>query len=321
SLAAAVEVLPALRLRGVRASLAHLRGDLARVAEGYAAVVEGVSRFRSARVGLVGGRPPWMVYSVVNPEDLAKLGVEMVEIPLEELYSRYRGVGEGEARRAAGEYLGSIRGSLTVEGLVRAVRLHMALEGLVADYGLDAFTVECFRVIEALGVSPCLSLAIHNSRGVVAGCEGDLNGLLGMMAASYVSGEPAFMGNLADLVDERTAVFAHCTAPLSVGRYTLTTHFESGGPLGVAVEPPVGAVVTVLKVDPVRGWFIVSRGVVSGGGGRPGLCRSQYVVGFEGGVGWMVRDSPGNHYVVVLGDYVERLVLAGELLGYSVLVR
>jgi L-fucose isomerase-like protein len=257
----------------------------------------------------------------MNGEELGKLVGSVVRIPLKDLYDKFLEADEDEARRLARLYMRTTSSSVDLRGLVKAMKLHLAIKDIVEEYRLDAFTIECFEVIRVLGVSPCFSLAYHNANGIVAGCEGDVNGLATMMIASYVSGEPAFIGNLADIIDDNTAVLAHCTAPLNIGSYTLTTHFETGKPLGVSVTPPSGRPVTVLKLNPVEKELNIAEGVNVSSVNRPGMCRTQYVVRFKEPIEWMLRESPGNHYVVVLGDHVKRVEYAGELLGFRVVNR
>lgn len=54
------------------------------------------------------------------------------------------------------------------------------LKEVICTNQLDAITLECFDMVNNHSVTACLALALLNSRGVVAGCEGDLVSLPGM---------------------------------------------------------------------------------------------------------------------------------------------
>ena len=318
SLAAAVEVLPALRSSGVKASLYHHRlgYDRKRLDE-YLRVSYAVARFRSSRAGLFGSPAPWLVYSNMPASEVAQYGPEVVKIPLRRLYNAFMSISEDEAMDLARVYRNRTSSKISDEALLNVMKLHLAVKNIVEDEELDAFTIDCFEVIRVLGVTPCFTVGYHNSMGIVAGCEGDLPSLLTMMIASYISGGSAFMGNLSD-ADQDSIVLSHCTAPLNMGSYFLTTHYETGRPVGVSVTPPKGRLVTILKLDHKKDRFIVAKGTIISSSPRPNLCRTQIILRVPFDPEILLDGSPGNHYVVVLGDHSWKAMVAGRLLGLEV---
>ncbi|ALL01315.1 hypothetical protein Pyrde_1269 [Pyrodictium delaneyi] len=278
------------------------------------------TRLRGSRLGIFGRPSPWLVYSRVEPERLReRLGVELVEIPLEELYSMYERV---EADPGLLEEI--LRGASRVEvprgEVSKALKLYAALRRLVEEYRLDAFTIECFSIIGRLRVTACLALSLFNDSGLVAGCEGDVPATLAMMLASWASGRPGFMAN-PSIIDWDRVMIAHCTAARGLGvGYRLRTHFESGMSVGLAVTIPRGQTVTLARVDPGLTRLRVARGTVEEGEPRSELhCRTQIWVRLEGGdAEKLLRDSMGNHYILVPGDWVEALTTAAEMLGLRV---
>ncbi len=52
--------------------------------------------------------------------------------------------------------------------------IYCAMKTLVERYGLAGVSLRCFDLLTALGNTGCMALAILNSQGVVATCEGDI---------------------------------------------------------------------------------------------------------------------------------------------------
>lgn len=77
---------------------------------------------------------------------------------------------------------------------------------------LDAVTLSCFSLIEKLGTTGCLALALLNDEGIPAGCEGDLQSIFTLLIAKTLTGQAGFMANPAFINDDlNEIVMAHCT--------------------------------------------------------------------------------------------------------------
>ncbi len=319
SLAAAIEVAPALRTLGVKVSLYHHRlGYERKRLDDYIRVAYAIAKFRSSRIGLFGAPAPWLVYSSMPASESVRYGPEVVKIPLRKLYAYFMNVDEREALDLARMYRNRASSRISDEALLNVMKLHLAIKKIVEEERLVGFTIDCFEVIRVLGVTPCFTIGYHNSIGIVAGCEGDLPSLLTMMIATYISGNSSFMGNLSD-VEQETIVLSHCTAPLNMGSYFLTTHYETGRPVGVSVTPPKGRVVTIMKLDHKNDKFIVARGTIVASSPRPNLCRTQMVIRVPFDPQILLDESHGNHYTVVLGDHAWKAIIAGRLLGLDII--
>ncbi len=318
SLPALAEVLPALREeRGGRLWQVHTKLGLRQRDRRLEAALRGLllaDSLQGARLGIIGGPSPWLVFSRMPNEAVSQLGIEPVDIPLSAVIDYYYEVPREEAESLAEKLAPSATSQVRGEGLVRAVTIYLALKRIVSEYNLDAFTIRCFDLIPVLDASPCLALALLNSEGVVAGCEGDVPAAVTMMILSRASGGPVMMGNLADL-DDDTVTIAHCTAPLRLGNYQITTHMETGKPGGVSVTLPTGRPVTLARIHPRLQTLLLARGRLVQSRPRPRLCRTQATVRVEGGARWMLDESPGNHWVLALGDHIEEAQTIAALLG------
>jgi len=316
SLPAVLEATPVLRDCGRRVYLKRYNSprDIVSEVEKISRVYEAVGRLKSCRLGLIGGPSSWLVYSRVSG-DLVKerIGSEIVLISMEELVQEIDRavVGEGD--------LEAVRGArgVEVEGgeILKALKVYKALRAISEKYDLCGLTLRCFDLITLRNTTGCLALSLLNTRLYPAACEGDVPLLISMALGEFISGEPAFMGNPV-IVHGDELVLAHCTAPL-VSPFLLLTHFESGLGVGVSVDYPVGREATLFRVDPKLERLRVGLGVVEKWDWRRDMCRTQIKLRVRG-AGRIVKESIGNHYALILGDWVEELYLASELLGLRV---
>ena len=250
------------------------------------------------RIGLIGGASPWLVASSPKHEVLRKkLGVEVVELALEEVLRRL----PEEAPAAEGPGKG-----ITEEERRMGPRVHMALKRLIEEQRLSAVSIACFGLLEHR-LTACWALARLADQGIPAGCEGDLTGLLVLMLAQELTGGPGFLANPADVDPKRERlILAHCTVPLSlVEDFRLRTHFESGLGLAIAGALRPGPYTLVRFGGPrLERTFIVEGTVLPERPGREDLCRTQ--VAFKaprGALAKLLSEPLGNHHVLIPGHH------------------
>lgn len=240
-----------------------------------------------ARLGVIGRPSDWLIASDVDYSLAAsRLGVELVDIDIDELVAVVRDVECPDLRSFAG-----------------SEAVHTALCELVRRYRLDGLTLRCFDLLDSVGNTGCLALARLNASGIPAACEGDIPALLTMMVARRLTGCPGFQVNLSRISGDEL-LFAHCTVPLSmVSSYSYDTHFESG--IGTAIRGvlPLGNV-TVFKIAPDLGSMACIPARLVRNQSEPGLCRTQVVVEAPGAADYFFGSTLANHHVIVPGDIV-----------------
>ncbi|MCU0275442.1 MAG: fucose isomerase [Acidobacteria bacterium] len=267
-------------------------------------------RVLSGRIGVIGKPSDWLIGSGIDRAAVRRRwGTRFVDIGLEELTRRHRG--NAEAVAIAREFTSRAQGMSGVDepALRAAARLVPALRIIFARHRLQAATVRCFSLIEALDTSGCLALSRLNDEGRVCGCEGDMPAAFSMLLIFALTGEVPFLANPAEVDAERNqVVMAHCTVPgRMVTGYRLQPHFETG--LGVAL---CGAFApgpaTVFKVGgPDLESYFVSPAEVLPGRPRPGLCRTQVRLQLQERAGYFLRAPLANHHVVARGDHARRI--------------
>lgn len=281
----------ALRLRGgfTKGGKNHVKEyDMGRILEGY-------------KVGVIGKPSDWLISSDVDyAVAKERLGVEIVDIDINELV--------GLAEEPDRKWLEGLKlnppnkpkfgKSISGKDFSGSMDIYCAMKTLVERYGLAGVSLRCFDLLTALGNTGCMALAILNSQGVVATCEGDIPTLLSMCIAHQKFGISGFQANLSR-IDGDKMLFAHCTVPLNmVEEYSYDTHFESG--IGVAVHGvlPAGAA-RIFKLSPDCSEMFLEDVEILENQYNDCLCRTQILVEAPGLADYFLRSPIGNHHVII----------------------
>lgn len=312
SLAASLEILSFLNQNGRRGEVLHGSAEyIAGRIETLARVNRARKELRGQRLGIIGKPSDWLIAS--QPDKKAakeKLGMEFIDIDIRELID----LAKDSSRNPLPEYASSIVAGLRsnapeavrkyVEG---AVAIYSALRSMVTRYDLSGLTLRCFDLLDALGNTGCLALALLNSEGVPSSCEGDVPALLSMVIGNALTGRSGFQANPSQ-IDPTTGkiLLAHCTVPFNmVERYSYNTHFESG--IGVAIQGEMfEGDVTIFKTSADLGrMFCEEATLIENQYGRD-LCRTQVLLQMMNpGVltDYFLRNPIGNHHIVFSGSH------------------
>lgn len=310
SLAASMEILSFLNRAGWPGEILHgsaeeialrlrdgfTKGGKSHVKEyGMGRILEGY------KVGVVGKPSDWLISSDVDyAVAKERLGVEIVDIDINELV--------GLAEEPDRKWLEGLKlnppnkpkfgKSISGKDFSGSMDIYCAMKTLVERYGLAGVSLRCFDLLTALGNTGCMALAILNSQGVVATCEGDIPTLLSMCIAHQKFGISGFQANLSR-IDGDKMLFAHCTVPLNmVEEYSYDTHFESG--IGVAVHGvlPAGAA-RIFKLSPDCSEMFLEDVEILKNQYNDCLCRTQILVDAPGLADYFLRSPIGNHHVII----------------------
>jgi len=322
------DVYGSLKSEGIDVYLAINAADLQR----HVTVLRAEKMLRSTRALLIG--ESWPSFSqVANPDSPRvveqALGVEVVERSIADLRARWESADAPEAERAA---LGWLEGAAAVDDsarrdIVECAKLYLAMAALIEETGANAMTVNCrawdLLSCEEFGAfySPCMGLTHLRWQGIPAACEGDMCALMSMCVLNYVSGAPAFLGNIGQVFPERNSVriggHAACTVDMEGAGAPLEGYRlrDYGGRGGVASYLPIeaGRPVTIARFDKhLRALSLAAGETV------------ETQEGFEVVLGdvadFMHRCLTGDHYIVAYGDHVDAIARLCERLGVEALV-
>ena len=314
SLAASLEILSYLRMQGRNGEVIH--GSTAYIASRISTLAKvevGRKTLNGRRLGSIGKPSDWLISSCADKEAVReKLGIEIVDIPIEELI---------ESASSGKEFVLSegviaLRNNIleqapeTVHKYAEgAVRIYAALREMVVKYDLSGLTLRCFDLLEPLGNTGCLALAMLNAEGIPAGCEGDMPALLTMTVGNALTGQCGFQANPSH-IDPQTGeiLLAHCTVPMNmIGKYSFNTHFESGIGIAIHGELPVGDCTLFKLSGDLSRSFCAKADLLSNQYGNH-LCRTQIIVRPENHrsvTEYFLNDPIGNHHIIFTGDHKE----------------
>lgn len=275
--------------------------------------------------------PSWS--QVANPTSAElvedRLGVKLIERSIDDLFEESEAADTAAAEQWKQRWLDGATEvtDAAMNDILEIAKVHVALEKMVAAADANALTVECRtwdeETMERYGrfFGPCMSLTTFRWQGIPAACEADLCALLSMTMLSYVSGLPAFMGNIGsvDLAEGWVDVGTHAAATVNMDGvgdelkgYRLDDYGGRGTGLASYVPIPSGQEVTIARLDKNLANLSLAAGANTG-------TDRYFQVILRDVEDFMHRCLVGDHYAVVLGDHTKEVRLLAELLGLGVL--
>ena len=285
SLAASMEILSYLQQNNIQGEIIHGSADyISRRLETLERVNEAKRKLCGARFGIIGQPSDWLISSAADPKAVkTKLGIDLVEVPIEELI-------EGVGKVTVGDM---------------PDRIYEALKAIVNRHHLQGFTLRCFDLLTAVRNTGCWALSKLNAEGIVAGCEGDVPAMLSMAITNALLGISGFQANPSQINPETGEIlFAHCTIPLNmVERYELDTHFESGIGVGIRGYMKEGPV-TIFKVSGDLKRCFMAEGELVRNQAKPDLCRTQQIIQLSDAAqtSYFLTHPIGNHHIITPGN-------------------
>ena len=305
SLAASMEIMGFLDEKGLPGEILH--GSINRIASRLKTLYrasQAADKLKGMRLGCV-GKPGGLIASSADPDKLRDAcGMEIVDIDLMELVEEYHKGGYPENR-----YTEELKNKgFDAKEVEKALCVYGGCKRLIEKYDLDAITVRCFQLLEFVPTTGCLALAILNTEGIPAACEGDAKTLVAMAVLNAVTGGSSFMAN-PSCMDPDTAeiIFAHCTLPIDMpDDYFLTTHFETN--MGVAVACDIAPQrMTIFKCnDDLTRWYADGADLVETLH-RSDLCRSQMRLHLDHGTDYFENGPISNHHLICKGDWTKEI--------------
>lgn len=298
SLAASMEILSYLNNNGLSGEIIH--GPAAYVSSRIkvlATVEAAKKKLTGLRLGVVGKPSDWLIASDADYDAVrSKLGIELVDIPMEALLDRYESASEENAPDLpmAPDVRSSFPG---------ATKIYNALRSIIEDYRLGGFTIRCFDLLTSVHNTGCLALSRLNSQGFPSGCEGDVPALLSMAITNSITGVSGFQANPSRIdVSSGEILFAHCTIPFNmVSSFVFDTHFESGIGVGIRGHFDEGPV-TVFKVSGDLSRAFIAEGTILRNQAEADLCRTQIILKVSPEEArYFLTDPIGNHHIIMPG--------------------
>lgn len=316
SLPASLEIMSFLRNEGLDAYLIH--GELDELIKGVKKInvdkVDLTIPFKknnlldNERLGVIGKPSDWLIASLTNYDEVKeKCGATLVDITFEEFKGEIeKHILPSFANEIVEQYENEI---IKKETIIGALFIYSALKALIEKYNLNGLTVRCFDLLGTIKNTSCLALALLNSEGITATCEGDVPSMLAMHYVLKLFNQESFQCNPSYInVINNYMVLAHCTLPLSMAySYKFDTHFESGIGLGIKGELSEENV-TVFKLNNNLSKMTVIEGVISENLAKANLCRTQIKIKSKESLKSLLDTPLGNHLIVFYGNHKDELI-------------
>lgn len=308
SLASALEISAWLHDKGMKNEILH--GELQHIIKRIFVLHNNFMAQRALngmRIGVIGTPSPWLIASNVDYL-LAKRrwGIQYTDIPIERLCDYYRHISDDEVGEAAAKLAGEALAcrDASPDDMLKAMRIYHALQRIVKEENLNALTLSCYKLMEMTGVTGCLALSLLNDKGIVAGCEGDLQSVFTMLAVRNLTGQSSFMANLSMInTHPNEIVLSHCTVGLKqTDRFILRNHFESEQSIAIQGMLPTGDVTIVKCGGECLDEYYVTTGTLTENTNYINMCRTQVRVRLDTSSDYFLKHPLGNHHILVHGN-------------------
>jgi len=216
------------------------------------------AKLRRARIGLAGHRVAGMTDAAVNEVALKRsLGPRIVPLDMPTLLADADAMPNDHAETIWRDVVKS-SGACKVhesEGM-DSMKVYLAVKEQVQQHGLDALTSGCYPHLMG---RVCLAASLLADEGVPLGCEGDINGAVGQLALTLLTGKPTHNTDWLDPLEDGTVVFTHCGSgsfSLAENRKDITLGSVRLMGQGVcALFPARPGPVTLMNLIPVGGGY------------------------------------------------------------------
>jgi L-fucose isomerase-like protein len=166
-------------------------------------------QLRRARVGFGGYRVAGMSEVSANEFALKKaIGPRVIPLDMPLLLARAKEIADDQVRDRWQGVVGRA-GCCKVsasDGL-DSIKVYVAVKELVDKHRLDALTIGCYPHLMG---RVCLAASLLADEGIPLGCEGDVNGAVGQLLMTRLTGQPTHNTDWLEPLEDGTVVFTHC---------------------------------------------------------------------------------------------------------------
>ena len=205
--------------------------------------------------------------------------------------------------------------------ILDAARNYIVCRRLMAAENCHGISIACLGWTNPV----CMSFSKLLDEGIVGGCEGDANAVVGELLTIHLANRAGFIQDPSPNTVNNTLIGSHCTSALRLegidkpyrAPYMLRSYHTRTG-CSVEALWPVGREVTVLHAEAGSPSMLVGTGRVRSNIPQPptGCCRTAVEIELDRVAD--TRDVKGFHQLFILGN-LERLFRAyGQLAGVKV---
>lgn len=313
SLPAAMEARKYLDVQGMKTTIIHDNLDkLSALLHELTQFVNIKTQLRKKRIGVFGVPSDWLIASDVNVHSVERFwGVKIIYIPISNLLGSDKIKNPNKSREIEDKFIERATGfNASIQAVKEAGILSGKLSQFVQEYQLDAFTIECFSILQKTDITACYALSYFNDQGIIAGCEGDIPSTFTMLIVNLLTGHIPFMANVVHINRQENSIhLAHCTVPLRiVESYSIDSHFETGKSIAIRGKFKIEETVTILKIwgKSLTDWWVCEGRIITNES-NSSACRTQIKIIVDEAVDYFLERSLANHHIMVLGAHKDKI--------------
>jgi len=280
-------------------------------------------QLRRARIGWLGHRIQGM--TEVTPHELALkklLGPRVVGIDSQVFLERASKVPAKSVEDTWQQLKAQVGQVTTTEDAgIDSLQVYVVLQEMIQELGLAAVAAGCYPHLMG---RVCLAASLLGEEGVPVSCEGDVNGAVGMLILTRLTGQPVHNTDMLDPIPvENAIVFTHCGS----GGFSLATKPSviNLGPVRLmnrglcCLFPARPGPVTLINIVPsLSGYRIaglygeaVETDMVFPG--NP--LRVRFATDYRQIVSWVAQEGLGHHWMAAYGDSRRIIADLAEMTG------
>ena len=289
----------------------------------YAAAAALRHQLRRARIGWLGHRIQGM--TEITPHELALkklLGPRVVGIDSQVFLERAAKVPANSVEDTWQELKTQVgQVTATKEAGIDSLQVYVALKEMIQELGLAAVAVGCYPHLMG---RVCLAASLLGEEGVPVSCEGDVNGAVGMLMLTRVTGQPVHNTDFLDPIPaENAIVFTHCGS----GGFSLAANPSviNLGPVRLmnrglcCLFPARPGPVTLINIVPTLGGYRIASlygEAVETDMVFPGNpLRVRFAADYRQILSWVAREGLGHHWMATYGDSRQTVADLAEMTG------
>jgi len=267
-------------------------------------------RLRRARIGHLGHRVLGMTETTANELALKRvLGPRIVHVDSQAFLERAARVAKASVTGSWQELKAKVgRVTATEEAGLDSLQVYTALKDTIQELGLSAVAVGCYPHLMG---RVCLAASLLGEDGIPMACEGDVNGALGMLLLTKLTGQPVHNTDLLDAIPADNAlVFSHCGS----GGFSLASNPAEVtlGPvrlmncglcaLFTARPGPVTLINIVAGLDSYRMAALFGEAIETEMVFPGNPLRVQFGTDYRHILSWIAEEGLGHHWMAAYGD-------------------
>jgi L-fucose isomerase-like protein len=185
--------------------------------------MKAIKKLKNSRIGCIGPLVEGFDYMATDESKIESMyGTYVGRLhSVEEIIKRAKAYTETEVNKELIQINkeGLKTGKVSNGSMNKFARLCLAFKDFAKDYKYNALSISCWpRVREEYGVVPCGAISRLNESGIIASCERDVEGAIGMIIDTEFNNRPASMVDLVSLDESDSSLnIWHCgPAPISM---------------------------------------------------------------------------------------------------------